>query len=548
MPEQHTKGDTSTIVLEKENEHLTPQECDILGKIANISFGSASTVLSTILNRQVSITTPHIELVDLYDTSDVEIPHVVLNIHFTKGLDMENLLVLKQDVALSIADLMMMGTGVVEEGKELGELELSAVQEAMNQMMGFAATSMSEFFQDTVDMSPPTIKVVRLQEEMEKISGIDGSNVIIKVSFELKIDNLVDSKLVQIVSVEHAKQMIKKLLQLSGGVEEGIEKQAEIMEAEVVEEQIEKEQLTQEEKDVLGEIANISIGSASTVLSTLLNKPVSISTPNVEAINVRHYDGVPIPFVILNVDFVEGLKNENVFVFTKDVALTMVDLMMMGTGEIDPEKELGELELSGIKEIMNQMMGHAATAMSEIFKEKMDMTPPDVKFVSLKEEMEYLGEAMEVDELVQITFNIEFGDLLQSKMYQILPIAEAKEMVRRLLYPMVEEQEEIVEEVIEEEGIPAPVIQPMEYQEVKQVEPVYMDASILQNVEMNVKFVFGSTVRTIQDILSLQENEAVVLDEDIDEPIQIYVNDVLVAYGELVNVDGFFGVKVTKSL
>ncbi|WP_002149172.1 flagellar motor switch protein [Bacillus cereus] len=548
MPEQHTKGDTSTIVLEKENEHLTPQECDILGEIANISFGSASTVLSTILNRQVSITAPHIALMDLYDTSDVEIPHVVLNIHFTKGLDMENLLVLKQDVALSIADLMMMGTGVVEEGKELSELELSAVQEAMNQMMGFAATSMSEFFQDTVDMSPPTIKVVKLKEEMEKISSINGSNVIVKVSFELKIDNLIDSKLVQIVSVEHAKQMINKLLQVSGGVEEGIEEQTKLVETEIVEEHVEKEQLTQEEKDVLGEIANISIGSASTVLSTLLNQPVSISTPNVEAINVRHYDGVPVPFVILNVDFVEGLKNENVFVFTKDVALTMVDLMMMGTGEIDPEKELSELELSGIKEIMNQMMGHAATAMSEIFKEKMDMTPPDVKFVSLKEEMEYLGEAMEVDELVQITFNIEIGDLLQSKMYQILPISEAKEMARRLLYPMMEEQEEIVEEVIEEEEIPAPVVQPIEYQEVKQVEPVYMDASILQNVEMNVKFVFGSTVRTIQDILSLQENEAVVLDEDIDEPIQIYVNDVLVAYGELVNVDGFFGVKVTESL
>ncbi|ARJ21370.1 flagellar motor switch protein [Bacillus mycoides] len=548
MPEQHTKGDTGTIVLEKENEHLTPQECDILGEIANISFGSASTVLSTILNRQVSITAPQVELVDLYDTSDVEIPHVVLNIHFTKGLDMENLLVLKQDVALSIADLMMMGTGEVEEGKELGELELSAVQEAMNQMMGFAATSMSEFFQDTVDMSPPTIKVVQLTEEMEKISGINGNNMVVKVSFELKIDNLVNSQLVQVVSVEHAKRMINKLLQLSGGVEEEIDEQAEVQETEIVEEHVEKEQLTQEEKDVLGEIANISIGSASTVLSTLLNQPVTISTPNVEAINVRHYEGVPVPFVILNVDFVEGLKNENVFVFTKDVALTMVDLMMMGTGEIDPEKELSELELSGIKEIMNQMMGHAATAMSEMFKEKMDMTPPDVKFVSLKEEMEYLGESMAVDELVQITFNLEIGDLLQSKMYQILPILEAKEMVRRLLYPMVEEQEEIVEEVVEEEEIPAPVVQPIEYKEVKQVEPVYMDASILQNVEMNVKFVFGSTVRTIQDILSLQENEAVVLDEDIDEPIQIYVNDVLVAYGELVNVDGFFGVKVTKSL
>ncbi|MDZ4555338.1 flagellar motor switch protein [Bacillus cereus] len=546
MPEQHTKGDTSTIVLEKENEHLTPQECDILGEIANISFGSASTVLSTILNRQVSITAPCIELVDLYDSRDVEVPHVVLNIHFTKGLDMENLLVLKQDVALSIADLMMMGTGEVEDGKELGELELSAVQEAMNQMMGFAATSMSEFFQDTVDMSPPTIKVVKLSEEMEKISEIDGNHTIVKVSFDLKIDNLVNSKLVQIVSVDHAKQMVNKLMQLSGEVEETVEP-AEVVETEIVEEQVEKEHLTQEEKDVLGEIANISIGSASTVLSTLLNQPVTISTPNVEAINVRHYDGVPVPFVILNVDFVEGLKNENVFVFTKDVALTMVDLMMMGTGEVDPEKELTELELSGIKEIMNQMMGHAATAMSEMFQEKMDMTPPNVKFVTLKEEMEYLGESMEVDELVQITFNLEIGDLLQSKMYQILPISEAKEMVRRLLYPMVEE-EEIATEEIEEEKIVEPVVQPIEFKEVKQMEPVYMDTSILQNVEMNVKFVFGSTVKTIQDILSLQENEAVVLDEDIDEPIRIYVNDVLVAYGELVNVDGFFGVKVTKSL
>ncbi|TPV46531.1 flagellar motor switch protein [Bacillus dicomae] len=547
MPEQHTKGDTSTIVLEKEKELLTPQECDILGEIANISFGSASTVLSTILNRQVSITAPRIELVDLYDSSDVEVPHVVLNIHFTKGLDMENLLVLKQDVALSIADLMMMGTGEVEDGKELGELELSAVQEAMNQMMGFAATSMSEFFQDTVDMSPPTIKVVKLSEEMEKISEIDGNQTIVKVSFDLKIDNLVNSKLVQIVSVEHAKQMVNKLMQLSGDVEEQDEP-AGVVETEIVEEQVEKEHLTQEEKDVLGEIANISIGSASTVLSTLLNQPVTISTPNVESINVRHYDGVPVPFVILNVDFVEGLKNENVFVFTKDVALTMVDLMMMGTGEVDSEKELSELELSGIKEIMNQMMGHAATAMSEMFQEKMDMTPPNVKFVTLKEEMEYLGESMKVDELVQITFNLEIGDLLQSKMYQILPISEAKEMVRRLLYPMMEEEEEIVTEEIEEEKIVEPVVQPIEFKEVKQMEPVYMDTSILQNVEMNVKFVFGSTVKTIQDILSLQENEAVVLDEDIDEPIRIYVNDVLVAYGELVNVDGFFGVKVTKSL
>ena len=97
------------------------------------------------------------------------------------------------------------------------------------------------------------------------------------------------------------------------------------------------------------------------------------------------------------------------------------------------------------------MMGHLCYGDVRNVPRKMDMTPPNVKFVTLKEEMEYLGESMEVDELVQITFNLEIGDLLQSKMYQILPISEAKEMVRRLLYPMVEE--EIATEEIEEEKL-----------------------------------------------------------------------------------------------
>ncbi len=123
-------------------------------------------------------------------------------------------------------------------------------------------------------------------------------------------------------------------------------------------------------------------------MPTLLHQPVSNSTPNVEALNVRHYDGVPVPFVILNVDFVEVLKNENVFVFTKDVALTMVDLMMMGTGVVDLDKELSELELSGIYEIKNQNNGKAGTAVSERLQEKMDMTQPNGKFVTLQEAME----------------------------------------------------------------------------------------------------------------------------------------------------------------
>lgn len=540
MSEQHTKGDGDVLVVERNStDVLTQQECDILGEIANISFGSASTILSTLLNKQVSITAPRVEALDLYNTSEVEVPHVVLNIQFTKGLDMGNLLVLQQDVALAIADLMMMGTGEIEDGRELTELELSAVQEAMNQMMGFAATSMTEFFQDAVDMSPPTIQIVNLKEEFEKISGDDESNMIVKVVFDLKIGDLVNSKLVQIVSLENAKQMINKLLHITDDeVEEGIEVPAEET---PLEENSSVERLTQEEKDVLGEIANISIGSASTVLSTLLNQSVMISVPTVEAINTRHYDGVPMPFVILNVDFVEGLKHENMFVFSKEVALIMVDLMMMGTGDVDIEQELTELELSGVKEIMNQMMGHAATSMSEMFAEKMDISPPTVKFVTLQEEIQYISEGSETDELVQITFNLDIGNRVHSKMYQILPLSEAKAMVGRLLGT-----EKIEEVPVEQEA--EVVSEPVMLQEVKEEITTYTINELLQNVEVDVKFVFGSTTKTIQEILHLHENETVTLDEDIDEPLRIYVNDVLMAYGELVNVGGFFGVKVTKAL
>ncbi|MFD3446020.1 flagellar motor switch protein [Microbacteriaceae bacterium 4G12] len=548
MTEINVAGENGNMIENETMEMLlTQEEKDVIGEIANISFGSASTVLSTLLNKPVNITAPSVEVLNIYDTSDVEIPHAVLNIHFTKGLDMENLLVIKQDVALAIADLMMMGTGEVDPNAELSELELSAVQEAMNQMMGFAATSMSEFFHDMVDMSPPTIRLIKLIDEMEKITKLDENSYFVKVSLDLTVGDLVNSKLVQIMSIGNAKEMVAKLMSASGSKKEEVS----VQETELVDEDASPlVTLTQQEKDVLGEISNISIGSASTVLSSLLNQKVHISVPNIETIKAHHYDGVAVPFVVLDVDFIEGIRNKNVFVLSKEVALTMVDLMMMGTGNVDPNQELTELEESGVKEIMNQMMGHAATSMSELFGEKIDITPPSVKVITLEDELSRLASGNSQDELVQVTFNIEIGDLIQSKIYQFLMVPEAKEMVQRLLPPTEDEEETIVEKEPEPYEL-------VDWNEVSQQSEVQItqetkttptqNDDLLQNVELNLEFVFGSTMQTIQDILSLNDNERVLLDENIDEPIQIYANGVLIAYGELVNVDGFFGVKVLQT-
>ncbi|MCP8968829.1 flagellar motor switch phosphatase FliY [Ectobacillus sp. SYSU M60031] len=515
-------------------ELLTQAEVDVVGEVANISFGSASTVLSTLLNKTVSITAPRVEVVALQQ-EHMEAPYVVLDIQFTKGLSMQNLLVLKQEVALAIADLMMMGTGEIEPGRELTDLELSAVQEAMNQMMGFAATSMSQFFGDTVDMTPPGIKVVDLWQEIHSVYDLREGESVVQVSFDLQIGDFISSKLVQVVSVEGVKTMARKLL---GEAEP--EMQTSVPEP--------VQRLSREEKDILGEIANISIGSASTVLSTLLNQSVVISVPSVELINARQYMDVAMPYIVLNVNFIEGIKHENVFVIEKETALSMVDLMMMGTGEVDADRDLTELEVSGVKEIMNQMMGHAATAMSELFHEKVDITPPTVRVVALAEELEQMRTVARSDEVVQITFQLEIGDRIHSRMYQFLTIEEAQSMTRRLLP--------------EEEPIPVAVPEPPQAEafllpDFGQTKPAAEEPAaqagnqndlMLQQVEINLEFVFGSTVRTIENILSLQESEVVVLDEDIDEPIQIYANGVLIAYGELVNVDGFFGIKVAKAL
>ncbi|UOY93399.1 flagellar motor switch phosphatase FliY [Ectobacillus sp. JY-23] len=509
---------------------LSQEEKDILGEIANISFGSASTILSTLLNKTVTITAPQVDVVSLIDNRDVEIPHVVLNIHFTKGLDMDNLLVMNQNVALAIADLMMMGDGDIK-GKELTELELSAVQEAMNQMMGFAATSMSEFFQETVDMSPPTIQVVKLIEELEKNPGIEGSNVFIRVAFNLTIDNLVKSKLVQIVSLENAKKMIHKLYALSGETNKTSETPS-------------IPALSQYERDALGEIANISIGSASTVLSTLLNQKVHISVPAVDVISAHAYDEQLIPFVVLNVDFIHAVNHQNVFVLSKEVALVMVDLMMMGTGDIEEGKELTEFELSATQEVMNQMMGHAATSMSELFGDVVDITPPVLKVVTLAEELNQFPKEAAKDGLVQITFELEIGELIRSTMYQFLPLHEARVMIGKL--SSYTEDFEAPDATTAVEVIETVQLENFVSQE--RIVTGLMSDETLSNVEVRLEFIFGSTTKTIDEILKLTDKEVVSLEEEVEDPIQIMANGILIGFGELVNVNGYFGVRVTKTL
>jgi flagellar motor switch protein FliN len=194
----------------KVEDYLSEFEQDALGEIGNISFGSSATALSTLLNQKVEITTPKVSILERSKLED-DFPHpyVAIQVEYTEGFSGANLLVIKQDDAAVIADLMLGGDGLNPSG-DLGEIQISAVQEAMNQMMGSAATSMSTVFSKKVDISPPTVDMMFLPEG-EGVETIPEQDLLTKISFSLKVGNLIDSNIMQLLPLNFAKKLVEEL-------------------------------------------------------------------------------------------------------------------------------------------------------------------------------------------------------------------------------------------------------------------------------------------------------------------------------------------------
>jgi flagellar motor switch protein FliN/FliY len=209
-------SDDSDFVDESEkvspaNDYLSLLEQDALGEIGNISFGSSATALSTLLNQKVEITTPKVTALSKNELID-EFPHpnVAIQVSYTTGFIGSNVLVIQANDAAIIADLMLGGDGRNPQ-ELLGEIQLSAVQEAMNQMMGSAATSMSTVFNKKVDISPPSIEVMNLSNG-EGGESIKDQEIMVQVAFRLKIGDLIDSNIMQLLPLDFAKGLVNELL------------------------------------------------------------------------------------------------------------------------------------------------------------------------------------------------------------------------------------------------------------------------------------------------------------------------------------------------
>ena len=198
---------------------LTESEKDAIGEVANISMGSSATTLYSLVNQKVNITTPQVELANWENViNNYERPCVFIQIKYTVGLDGTNILILKEHDVMVITDLMMGGDGTNTDG-EIGELQLSAISEAMNQMMGAAATSLSTMINQKVDISPPQSTLLDMINDDPSDIADFLTGTFVKISFKMQIGELVDSTLMQLYPIDFAKTLKDTVISGDAGAE-----------------------------------------------------------------------------------------------------------------------------------------------------------------------------------------------------------------------------------------------------------------------------------------------------------------------------------------
>jgi flagellar motor switch protein FliN/FliY len=199
------------------SEELNEEEIDVLGEIGNIAMGSAATALYTILDQKVEITTPEVKVSKFSEVSkEYTRPCVLVKVQYTEGLEGVNLLIINEEDASIIADLMMGGDGSNKD-EQLDEIRISAVGEAMNQMMGSASTALASIIDNSINISPPEPSYLDLGEALDSDEYFDGDELVVSTSFQLRIGNLVDSSFKQLAPIDFTKKLVAKLLDADSG-------------------------------------------------------------------------------------------------------------------------------------------------------------------------------------------------------------------------------------------------------------------------------------------------------------------------------------------
>lgn len=354
-----------------------------------------------------------------------------------------------------------------------------------------------------------------------------------------------------------------------------------------------EEILTDIEKDAIGEIANISMGTSATTLYSLVNRKVNITTPTVSIANWKNFiDEQEKPCVFIQIKYTEGLDGANILIMRERDVKVITDLMMGGDGN-NIDGELGELHLSAISEAMNQMMGSSATSLSSMLGRMIDISPPEASVVNLLENKNGADIApFLAGDFVKIEFRMQIEDLVDSTIMQLYPIDFAKSLYEIFMgqqmgtsaapaqpepqptpqpepQPYIPPQAEVpqmqqampqtqqampqMQQAMPQMQMPPMQqanVQPAQFQAFNTQMPQQMasqeNIGLIMDVTLEVTVELGRTKKSIAEILDFTPGTIIELDKIAGEPIDVLVNGKFVAKGEVVVIEENFGIRVTE--
>ncbi len=363
--------------------------------------------------------------------------------------------------------------------------------------------------------------------------------------------------------------------------------------------------LTEMEKDVIGEVMNISMGAAATAMSTILDKKVNITTPRIETLPVDEFEFSYLePVVGVLIKYIEGIDGTNILLLREeDLKKILGHLLSMDPSEM---VELDEISLSAICEIMNQMMGSSASALASFLGQVVNISPPEV--LDTTENVKQLF-SLNGDSLVSIKFNLSIDGLVESEFISAMDPPLAKEIVKRSFGASdMDEATEVepemqpaaaasapVPEAPPVQAAPsapaepaqtapplyaeptaytappayaaptetrAPVIEQAPKQQVHAtpysykplgVEKMAADLGIddnnlelIMSVPIQITVELGKTKKKIKDIAELTVGNIVELNRQAGDQVDVVANGRLIARGDVVVVDDNYSVRITE--
>lgn len=339
--------------------------------------------------------------------------------------------------------------------------------------------------------------------------------------------------------------------------------------------------------DAIGEILNISMGSSATSASALLNQRVNITTPKVEVTksSAFHFEALE-PAVAVEINYVSGLDGKNIMILKQSDVKVIVGLLLQ-TDFSDQEFVLDEMSLGAICEVMNQMMGAASTALSQLLNRAINISPPISFQIDNSEQFKskyYNGD----DLVVAITFNLMIGDLINSEFISLMTVDLAKELISSFGFNGEAAQEEALPEPAPAPApaptsyysAPAPTpsaparqqpapppepprpqsysepvrnyrVQQASYQNFDEEEPQLTGSqnnnlNLIMNVPLKITVEIGRTTKKIKEILDFTPGTIVDLDKQAGSQVDVFVNGKQIAKGDVVIVDDYYGVRITE--